>query len=59
MKETSVCSSSECVESTQLYGSTTAVLTCGVLHAHVIRDPPDEARQLAKQVQQLRQRLAH
>merc|ERR1719281_223399 len=29
MKETSVCSRSECVESTQLYGSTTAVETCG------------------------------
>merc|ERR1719440_217757 len=29
MKETSVCSSSECVESTELYGSTTAVETCG------------------------------
>ena len=29
MNETSVCSSSECVESTQLYGSTTAVETCG------------------------------
>jgi len=29
MNETSVCSSSECVESTQLYGSTTVVETCG------------------------------
>merc|ERR1719261_664208 len=28
-KATSVCSRSECVESTQLYGSTTAVDTCG------------------------------
>jgi len=26
---TSVCSSSECVDSTELYGSTTAVDTCG------------------------------
>merc|ERR1719265_100725 len=26
---TSVCSSSECTQSTQLYGSTTAVDTCG------------------------------
>merc|ERR1719197_2187365 len=29
MKDTSVCSNSEWVESTQLYGSTTAVETCG------------------------------
>merc|ERR1740133_948673 len=29
MKETSVCSRSECVDSTQLYGSTTAVDTWG------------------------------
>merc|ERR1711991_1271707 len=29
MTATSVCSSSECVESTELYGSTTAVETCG------------------------------
>merc|ERR1719335_405407 len=29
MTATSVCSSCECVESTELYGSTTAVETCG------------------------------
>merc|ERR1719243_379568 len=29
---TSVCSSSECTHSTVLYGSTTAVATCGQAH---------------------------
>merc|ERR1719291_1221575 len=32
---TSVCSSSECTQSTVLYGSTTAVATCG--HAQVVK----------------------
>jgi hypothetical protein len=29
MNDTSMCSSSECIESTELYGSTTAVEICG------------------------------
>merc|ERR1712014_504470 len=33
---TSVCSSRECTQSTVLYGSTTAVATCG--HAHTVKD---------------------
>merc|ERR1719463_721424 len=32
MTVTSVCSSSECTQSTVLYGSTTAVATCGQAH---------------------------
>merc|ERR1719378_2008843 len=32
---TSVCSSSECTHKTVLYGSTTAVATCG--HAHTVK----------------------
>merc|ERR1719343_1635324 len=32
---TSVCSSRECTHSTVLYGSTTAVATCG--HAHTVK----------------------
>merc|ERR1719499_2181350 len=32
---TSVCSSSECTHNTVLYGSTTAVATCG--HAHTVK----------------------
>merc|ERR1711924_522582 len=32
---TSVCSSKECTQSTVLYGSTTAVATCG--HAHTVK----------------------
>merc|ERR1719222_599609 len=33
---TSVCSSKECTQSTVLYGSTTAVATCG--HAQTVND---------------------
>merc|ERR1719356_1385023 len=33
---TSVCSRSECTQSTVLYGSTTAVATCG--HAHTVKE---------------------
>merc|ERR1719158_2644552 len=32
MMVTSVCSSKECTQSTVLYGSTTAVATCGQAH---------------------------
>merc|ERR1719272_2133339 len=32
---TSVCSNRECTQSTVLYGSTTAVATCG--HAHTVK----------------------
>merc|ERR1740121_2857782 len=35
MTVTSVCSRSECTHSTVLYGSTTAVATCG--HAHTVK----------------------
>merc|ERR1712224_132988 len=35
MMVTSVCSSSECTHKTVLYGSTTAVATCG--HAHTVK----------------------
>merc|ERR1711972_978963 len=35
MMVTSVCSSRECTHSTVLYGSTTAVATCG--HAHTVK----------------------
>merc|ERR1719446_1004103 len=35
MMVTSVCSRSECTQSTVLYGSTTAVATCG--HAHTVK----------------------
>merc|ERR1712196_267168 len=33
---TSVCSKSECTHKTQLYGSTTAVETCG--HVHTVNE---------------------
>merc|ERR1719379_1708346 len=33
---TSVCSNKECTQSTVLYGSTTAVATCG--HAHTVKE---------------------
>merc|ERR1711953_1200738 len=36
---TSVCSKSECTQSTVLYGSTTAVATCG--QAHTVKDSFD------------------
>merc|ERR1719456_688415 len=36
---TSVCSRSECTHKTQLYGSTTAVLTCG--HGQTVKDSFD------------------
>merc|ERR1719229_249013 len=35
MMVTSVCSNNECTQSTVLYGSTTAVATCG--HAHTVK----------------------
>merc|ERR1711979_101388 len=35
MMVTSVCSSRECTHNTVLYGSTTAVATCG--HAHTVK----------------------
>merc|ERR1719188_2520199 len=35
MTVTSVCSSKECTHNTVLYGSTTAVATCG--HAHTVK----------------------
>merc|ERR1719188_675427 len=36
MMVTSVCSSKECTQSTVLYGSTTAVATCG--QAHTVKE---------------------
>merc|ERR1719463_753038 len=39
MLVTSVCSSSECTHRTVLYGSTTAVATCG--QAHTVKDNLD------------------
>merc|ERR1719408_666822 len=39
MMVTSVCSNSECTQSTVLYGSTTAVATCG--QAHTVKDSFD------------------
>merc|ERR1719408_52218 len=39
MMVTSVCSNRECTQSTVLYGSTTAVATCG--HAHTVKDSLD------------------
>merc|ERR1719235_232958 len=36
MMVTSVCSRSECTQRTVLYGSTTAVATCG--HAHTVKE---------------------
>merc|ERR1719343_767353 len=39
MMVTSVCSRSECTHKTVLYGSTTAVATCG--HAHTVKDSLD------------------
>merc|ERR1719424_2481385 len=39
---TSVCSKSECTHSTVLYGSTTAVETCG--HDHTVKEILDRSR---------------